>query len=106
MKGSRGQGVKGLVERSPVDLFGAHLLEEGVCLGEVFAAEESVVGAEGRRVRGLEHQVFALVQHLGLLLCEGSPQDEHDVVPLLVQQVNHLVLREREREERNNKEGW
>jgi len=55
------------------------LHEPGVGLGEVFAAEESFVGGEGRGVGGPEDEMFCFVDEGLFFLREFAPEEEDGV---------------------------
>ncbi len=55
------------------------LLQIVVAQGEVVAAEEPVVGREGRRMRTFEHAVFAPIDEHLLVAGVASPKQEDDV---------------------------
>ena len=44
---------------------------------EVLVTEEAMVGGEGRRMGGSQDEVLVPVDESALLLCVGSPKDEH-----------------------------
>ena len=51
----------------------------------MFIPEETIVGGEGRRMGGCQHQMLVPVDEGPLLLGVSSPKDEHQVFPLFGQ---------------------
>lgn len=67
------------------------LLEVGIGLGEVAAAEESSVGGEGRGMRGGKHEVFRLVDEGPLGNGVAAPEEEYKACSLCRQGLNGSI---------------
>ena len=68
----------------PVNRLQLVKFKEFICLTEVTAAEEAAVGGKRTRMRGLQYQMFWIIQHGFLILCRTSPQHKNDWAILLV----------------------
>ena len=76
---------------APVDLRQPVFSQEGVCLGEMLAAEESPIGRTRRWMRRRQDQMFTGVYQGTFRFGITSPQHKYQVLPLVAQSLYHGI---------------
>ena len=74
----------------PADWFRLTRLQNGVCPGKRFAAEESPVGRQWRRVGGFNRGMPRMDQRF-LAASRFAPQDEHQLIGMFIETFNNTV---------------